>query len=200
MCDLLLPNRKWQRWWDGRDCVASWAASSPQAAGNVTPGSGTHEELNVHCQQAGEFGYRSCPAQVSCEITDPVGVLTGTLQRTQPSHAWASTPRKLWDVNVCHCQLLHLCSYCCAAVGNSHRQCSEVPVAPHSHQHFILSVCFNFSHVDRSEMFAPCGFNLHDSLDFPGGSVVKKLLANEGDLGSIPGSRRSPREGNGNPF
>ena len=34
-------------------------------------------------------------------------------------------------------------------------------------------------------------------LGFPGGSVVKSLPANAGDTGSIPGSGRSPREGNG---
>ena len=36
--------------------------------------------------------------------------------------------------------------------------------------------------------------------DFPGGSVVKNLPANAGDDGSIPGSGRSPGEGNGNLF
>ena len=36
--------------------------------------------------------------------------------------------------------------------------------------------------------------------DFPGGSAVKNLPANGGDTGSIPGSRRCPGEGNGNPF
>ena len=30
--------------------------------------------------------------------------------------------------------------------------------------------------------------------------MVKTLPANAGDLGSIPGSGRSPGEGNGNPF
>ena len=35
---------------------------------------------------------------------------------------------------------------------------------------------------------------------FPGDSVVKNLLANAGDVGLIPGSGRSPGEGNGNPF
>ena len=35
---------------------------------------------------------------------------------------------------------------------------------------------------------------------FPGDSVVKNLPANAGDLGSIPGSGRSPGEGNGNPL
>ena len=34
----------------------------------------------------------------------------------------------------------------------------------------------------------------------PGSSVVKILPANAGDPDSIPGSRRSPREGNGNPL
>ena len=37
-------------------------------------------------------------------------------------------------------------------------------------------------------------------LGFPGGSVVKNLPVNAGDMGLIPGSERSPREGNCNPF
>ena len=36
--------------------------------------------------------------------------------------------------------------------------------------------------------------------DFPDGLVVKNLPANEGDAGWIPGSRRSPGGGNGNPL
>ena len=35
---------------------------------------------------------------------------------------------------------------------------------------------------------------------FPGGSVVKASARNAGDLDSIPGSGRSPGEGNGNPL
>ena len=34
---------------------------------------------------------------------------------------------------------------------------------------------------------------------FPGGSDSKKSACNAGDPGSIPGSERSPGEGNGNP-
>ena len=34
---------------------------------------------------------------------------------------------------------------------------------------------------------------------FPGGSMVKNLPSNAGDVGLIPGSERSLREGNGNP-
>ena len=35
---------------------------------------------------------------------------------------------------------------------------------------------------------------------FPGGSEVKATTSNEEDPGSIPGSGRSPGEGNGNPL
>ena len=35
---------------------------------------------------------------------------------------------------------------------------------------------------------------------FPGGSAAKNPPANTGDVGSIPGWRRSPGEGNGNPL
>ena len=35
---------------------------------------------------------------------------------------------------------------------------------------------------------------------FPGGSDNKESACNAGDPGSIPGSRRSPGEGNGNPL
>ena len=37
-------------------------------------------------------------------------------------------------------------------------------------------------------------------MDFPGGSVVKNKPVNAGDMVSIPGLGRSPREGNGNPL
>ena len=37
-------------------------------------------------------------------------------------------------------------------------------------------------------------------MSFPDGSVVKNPPANAGDTGLIPGSERSPGEGNGNPF
>ena len=35
---------------------------------------------------------------------------------------------------------------------------------------------------------------------FPASSMVKNLPANAGDVGLIPGSRRSPGEGNSNPL
>ena len=39
-----------------------------------------------------------------------------------------------------------------------------------------------------------------DTLGFPHGSVSKEATCNAGDPGSIPGSGRSPGEGNGNPL
>ena len=42
--------------------------------------------------------------------------------------------------------------------------------------------------------------NFFIDMDFPGGSDGKASAYNVGDLGSIPGSRRSPGEGNGNPL
>ena len=41
--------------------------------------------------------------------------------------------------------------------------------------------------------------NIHAPV-FPGGSEVKVSASNVGDLGLIPGSGRSPGEGNGNPL
>ena len=35
--------------------------------------------------------------------------------------------------------------------------------------------------------------------NFPGGSISKESACNAGESGSIPGSGRSPGEGNGNP-
>ena len=37
-------------------------------------------------------------------------------------------------------------------------------------------------------------------MGFPGGSVGKESSCSAGDWGSIPGSGRSPGEGNGNPL
>ena len=47
-------------------------------------------------------------------------------------------------------------------------------------------------------LFWGAGVGSRKTRGFLGGSVVKNLLANAGDVGSIPGLGRSPREGNGN--
>ena len=43
-------------------------------------------------------------------------------------------------------------------------------------------------------------YSISDILGFPGGSEVKASASNAGDRGSIPGSGRSPGEGNSNPL
>ena len=82
---------------------------------------------------------------------------------------------------------------------------------------FFCILCFIFSHCETlidlflqirsstiSILFLVFYFHLIDSLfqlDFPGGSDGKKRLPTMGeDPGLIPGSGRSPREGNGNPL
>ena len=51
----------------------------------------------------------------------------------------------------------------------------------------------------RSQLKSLC-INLITIMGFPGSSEVKASACNVGDLGSIPGSGRSPGEGNGNPL
>ena len=41
---------------------------------------------------------------------------------------------------------------------------------------------------------------MHSGRGFPGASDGKESACSAGDLGSIPGSGRSPGEGNGNPL
>ena len=43
-------------------------------------------------------------------------------------------------------------------------------------------------------------FRIKTGVGFPGGSAGKESICNAGDLGSIPGLRRSPGEGNGYPL
>ena len=57
----------------------------------------------------------------------------------------------------------------------------------------------NLSKVS-SEKASPCICCFSRALAFSGGSEVKASAWNAGDAGSIPGSGRSPGEGNGNPL
>ena len=64
-----------------------------------------------------------------------------------------------------------------------------------------ISACSaNVSATINAKGFSPSFDSLYEFLDFPGGSVVKNMPANKGDMGSIPGSGRSHGEGNGNPL
>ena len=59
---------------------------------------------------------------------------------------------------------------------------------------YVLSRCMPVS------TFPPFNKDTSHIRGFPSGLVVKNLLANEGDLGSIPGLGRSPGGGHGNPL
>ena len=57
--------------------------------------------------------------------------------------------------------------------------------------------------LDKFNIFLPSvneGSFSTSFMGFPGGSEVEASASNAGDLGSIPGSGRSPGEGNGNPL
>ena len=57
-----------------------------------------------------------------------------------------------------------------------------------------------YSSVCEMEAFCFCFFHITLFHIAPGGTVVKNLPANAGDVGLIPVLGRSPREGNDNPF
>ena len=54
--------------------------------------------------------------------------------------------------------------------------------------------------LDRKARQILVEYNNKDSPDFPGDSEDKAYAYNAGDPGSIPGSERSPGEGNGSPL
>ena len=56
--------------------------------------------------------------------------------------------------------------------------------------HMIVCDCLTFTNIMIN----------HNIGGFPGGSDGKESAYNAGDQGSIPGSGRSPGEGNGNPL
>ena len=55
-------------------------------------------------------------------------------------------------------------------------------------------------HIRMGEGKQLFNISLYNPTFFPGGSEVKASASNAGDLGLIPGSGRSPGEGNGNPL
>ena len=93
-----------------------------------------------------------------------------------------------------------------ATVRTRHGKTDCFQIRKGVHQGCILSPClFNLyaeyimrnAELDEAQVgIKIAGRNINN----PGGSEVKASASNEGDLGSIPGSGRSPVEGNGNPL
>ena len=73
--------------------------------------------------------------------------------------------------------------------------------------HFLFEYANNFKFIHKNSIMLDCLYFLSFYIlnwsiiqGFPGGSEVKASACNAGDLGLIPGSGRSPGEGNGNPL
>ena len=92
----------------------------------------------------------------------------------EPSHHSVSTTRRTWVVEQSEArQFKFACQLCCImSLGKLQDPLSQADD--------LLIIYYVWS--------------------FPGGSVGKESTCNVGDRGSIPGSRISPREGNGNPL
>ena len=67
----------------------------------------------------------------------------------------------------------------------------DIRTISNAYQHILMIIICIF-------LMTLCGILL--LVCFPGGSVVKNLLANAGDTGLNPGLGRFPRGGNGNPL
>ena len=61
--------------------------------------------------------------------------------------------------------------------------------------HFISLNCYIWLHI----LILYLTLYFIDSGGFPGGSISKESSSNAGDSGAIPGSGRSPEDGNDNP-
>ena len=66
---------------------------------------------------------------------------------------------------------------------------------PEKHLFLLYWLCQSLWCVDHNTLW-----KILQDMGIPGGSTVKRLAYNAGDLGSIPGLGRSSGEGNGNPL
>ena len=82
--------------------------------------------------------------------------------------------------------------------GRNYVYLAEIPFGLQVKLH--MSYTYRCTLSPRLHFFQQFCQYLISCTDFPFGSVVKNPPANAGDAGSILGSGRSPREGNGNPL
>ena len=64
----------------------------------------------------------------------------------------------------------------------------------------MMHVRYLNSQIHRHPVRGWQGGRSRQGWGFPGGTMVENPPANVGDVGSVPGSGRSPGEGNGNPL
>ena len=89
------------------------------------------------------------------------------------------------------------------AIQPSHPPLPSSPFAFDLSQHQGLFQWVGFSHQVAKALELQLklqSFQFKVEMGFPGGSDGKESACNAGDLGSIPGLGRSPREGNDNPL
>ena len=78
--------------------------------------------------------------------------------------------------------------------------CFEIALREVATRHWVYTPTFMITCLQDPERLWDLEFAECNSDRFPGGSEVKASAWNAGDPGSIPGSGRSPGEGNGNPL
>ena len=73
---------------------------------------------------------------------------------------------------------------------------------PHRQRSLVGYSIWGYTELDTTEAALAETSSSYSTLNkgFPGGSEVKASVCNAGDLGSIPGSGRSPGQGTGNPL
>ena len=99
--------------------------------------------------------------------------------------------RLLFWVCFCVCSVAQLCSILCDPMEFSKQEYwSRLPFPP--------SGDLPNPGIKPTSLRSPALAGSLPLEGFPGGSDGKASACNAGDLGSIPGSRRSPGEGNGN--
>ena len=81
--------------------------------------------------------------------------------------------------------------------------CSHLPIGIQGRSSKLESCLAEIEDKKTSvpgSLIEPCQFQHELITGFPGGSDGKASACNAGDLGSIPGSGKSPGEGHGNPL
>ena len=100
------------------------------------------------------------------------------------------------DIFLNYVVTLHVCIFSFSVVSDSLQPNDYSPPGSFVHGIFLVRL-LEWVTVFSSRGYSwPRNWNCVSCLGFPGGSEVKASACNAGDLGSIPGSGRSPGEGN----